>query len=89
MRPEARPATISEGMTGCRDVIHVVRNSHVQVSGHLPRYVHTARLILTIDNECAVLNSAIGKPAAGVPVQLQEFNSADGPTADFRVLAEG
>ncbi|KAH9913323.1 transthyretin [Epithele typhae] len=38
---------------------------------------------------CHVLDSSIGKPAAGVPVQLQELTSADGPTAGFRVLADG
>ena len=36
-----------------------------------------------------VLNSAIGKPAAGVPVQLQELKLDDGPTSDFQVLAQG
>ncbi|KAI0800704.1 transthyretin, partial [Fomes fomentarius] len=36
-----------------------------------------------------VLDSSIGKPAAGVPVQLQELSSAENPAAGFSVLAEG
>ncbi|RPD65139.1 transthyretin [Lentinus tigrinus ALCF2SS1-7] len=38
---------------------------------------------------CHVLDSSIGKPAAGVPVQLQELNSTEDPTAGFNVLADG
>ncbi|KAI0828942.1 transthyretin, partial [Trametes gibbosa] len=36
-----------------------------------------------------VLDSSIGKPAAGVPVQLQQMRSADDPTSGFVTLAEG
>ncbi|EJF67196.1 transthyretin [Dichomitus squalens] len=38
---------------------------------------------------CHVLDSSVGRPAAGVPVQLQKLKSADGPTAGFDVLADG
>ncbi|KAI0673697.1 transthyretin [Trametes maxima] len=38
---------------------------------------------------CHVLDSSIGKPAAGVPVQLQQLRSADGPASAFETLAEG
>ncbi|CDO73070.1 hypothetical protein BN946_scf185007.g124 [Trametes cinnabarina] len=38
---------------------------------------------------CHVLDSSIGKPAAGVPVQLQQLRSADGPASTFDILAEG
>ncbi|KAI0652421.1 transthyretin [Trametes meyenii] len=38
---------------------------------------------------CHVLDSSIGKPAAGVPVQLQQLRSADGPSSAFETLAEG
>ncbi|RDX51866.1 transthyretin [Polyporus arcularius HHB13444] len=38
---------------------------------------------------CHVLDSSIGKPAAGVPVQLQELRSTEDPTAGFNVLADG
>ncbi|KAH9897843.1 transthyretin [Cubamyces lactineus] len=35
------------------------------------------------------LDSSIGKPAAGVPVQLQQLRSADGPASTFETLADG
>ncbi|KAL1951138.1 hypothetical protein VTO73DRAFT_287 [Trametes versicolor] len=38
---------------------------------------------------CHVLDSSIGKPAAGVPVQLQQLSSADGVAPTFTTLAEG
>ncbi|KAL7285538.1 hypothetical protein ACG7TL_000642 [Trametes sanguinea] len=38
---------------------------------------------------CHVLDSSIGKPAAGIPVQLQQLRSANGPASTFTVLAEG
>ncbi|KAI0363741.1 transthyretin [Pilatotrama ljubarskyi] len=38
---------------------------------------------------CHVLDSSIGKPAAGVPVQLQQLRSTDGPASTFDILAEG
>ncbi len=56
----------------------------------MSRYVHIARLCATTTDDAAtVLDSSIGKPAAGVPVQLQELRSTEDPTAGFNVLADG
>lgn len=63
---------------------------HVQISSNLPRYVFYNRGDQQL-NDCheAVLDSSIGKPAAGVPVQLQSLKSCEGTAAPFDVLADG
>jgi len=38
---------------------------------------------------CHVLDSSLGKPAAGVQVRLQEYHTIDHTTASFDPLAEG
>ena len=38
---------------------------------------------------CPVLDSSLGKPAAGIQVRLQEYHAIDHATALFDPLAEG
>ena len=92
VRPKVRLTSVAVHTTGHWELeVHHGQFCNVEIFGHLPRCVYSSLRVgpCTEPTRPSVLDSSIGKPAAGVPVKLEEIKSADGPALESVILAEG